>query len=78
MKRKILCECNSRTCREVIDIESIDYERINQAHQIVISNNCHHGPELTEILVARFVGYSVYMEIEIESVRDTTQSPPSS
>ena len=62
MKRTIRCECNSRACQEVIEIESDDYEKINLAHQIVISNNCNHGPERTDVLVTRFIGYSVYIE----------------
>lgn len=61
---KILCECNSRDCREVIDLPTNVLMAIKTGtpDQVIIVDGCPTGPEPTDVLVSKEPGYSIYKE----------------
>ena len=64
MKIRTLCECNSRECFKVVEIDDAEFIRYLNAGQVVISRHCLYGAEPTEILVAEFEDYTVYLSNE--------------
>ena len=62
MDMNVLCECGGVTCRQAI---TLSYEENLKAHNngsLVIIDGCANGPELTDILIEKKDGYSIYRE----------------
>jgi len=64
---KILCECNSFNCKKTIDVpfkEALEIRRMSLSfqHRIIIVEGCPHGAELTDTLISKKCGYSIYQE----------------
>ena len=64
---KVLCECSSPACGEIMEISVEKVGRIKDAGFIIIAANCHHGPDETGELVTEGDGYKVYVEKYDES-----------
>lgn len=58
---KFLCECDSSICLESVEFTLEDWNEIKlKDDHYVISNDCPHGPEDTDILVEKKENYSIY------------------
>lgn len=59
---KINCECNGVECRCEVEVDELAYVEKEQSGQVIISDNCPHGPEPDDVLVAARDGYGVYTD----------------
>lgn len=62
---KILCECSSFDCTKLIDLptrEALKAKLISAG--VIIIDGCHMGPDSTDVLVEKKVGYSIYKEVK--------------
>lgn len=57
----LLCECDSDCVEEfeVPDEEALEI-MLNRNNLTIISDNCKHGPEKTDVFVEQRQGYKVY------------------
>jgi hypothetical protein len=58
---EILCECNS-FCSKKVEITDEEFRENLRRRQIVISNDCPHGPEESDSLVEEREFYKIYQE----------------
>lgn len=54
------CECNSTSCKQLIDIEAEQLVEIKRMGYIVISDDCNCGPETSDEFIRQDDGYKVY------------------
>ena len=64
---KTSCECQSKTCDIIINVSNVDYIFLcDSGFQVVaISNECKHGPEISDILLKPSkagLSYTMYRE----------------
>ena len=59
---KILCECNSFTCRMTIDMSLEEGLEAHKNGNLVIIDGCPNGPDPTDELIEKKDGYSIYRE----------------
>lgn len=60
---KLLCECDWLGCSKVVYVTLAVAQKIQAVPgQIVIVDDCMRGPEVTDTLVRKGRGYTVYQE----------------